>query len=200
MTRYIIFFIAYFNMDYQHIIILSAPSGGGKNTLINEILSKRNDVEHSISTTTRSSRGKESEGDPYYFVSQGDFVQMISENKFLEWAKVLNNYYGTTYNEISRIKGNNHKALLDIDVQGAMQVKKNHPEVTTVFIEPPSLEILSQRLRKRGTESEEQILERLNLAREEMESRGMYDYIIINDDLKKAVFELNSLIENIMKT
>jgi len=184
-------------MDLKHIIILSAPSGGGKNTLINKILSKRSDVEHSISTTTRSPRKGETNGNQYYFVDQSQFVEMISQNKFLEWAKVLNNYYGTSYDEISRIGKNHRKALLDIDVQGAMEVKKNHPEVTTVFIEPPSLEVLSQRLRARGTETEEQMLERLNLAREELKSRGLYDFIIINDDLQNAVSELNKLIDNI---
>ena len=174
----------------KRMLIISSPSGGGKNTLINALIKQNNRVEHSISTTTRAKRAVERADDPYYFVTREEFEKMIAEDKFLEWAKVLDQYYGTTRAEVDRIFAKNHIAILDIDTQGAMQLKKKYPEVCTVFIEPPSLEILAERLRKRGTETEEQIQQRLTLARRELPHKSEYDHVIVNDILENALTRL----------
>lgn len=178
-------------------IIISSPSGGGKNTVINKIIEKNTRVVHSISTTTRLPRENEKEGNPYYFVDQESFKKMIANNDFLEWAQVYENYYGTTFAEIQRITEAGQIPILDIDIQGAMQIKNKHPEVTTVFIDPPSMEILAERLRKRGTDSEEQILTRLAHAEMEVMHKDKYDCVILNDTLEKAVAKLAEIIEKL---
>ena len=165
--------------------------------MINALLKINTQVEHSISTTTRQPRYDEVQGNPYYFIRVEEFETMIHERRFLEWAPVLNNYYGTTHSEIDRILKNGHIAILDIDIQGALQIKRLHPEVTTVFIEPPSLEILGERLRRRGTETDEQITERLTLANEEMKHKAAYDYTIVNDTVQKALVELQNIIHKL---
>lgn len=184
-------------INWGHIIVLSAPSGAGKNTLIGELMKQRSDLSHCISTTTRTPRGSEQNGEHYYFVDQGTFEKMIEQKAFLEYAKVLDNYYGTSLKEVNRIHTNSKKAILDIDVQGAMQIMEKHPDVTAIFIEPPSLKILKERLIKRGTETEEQIDKRMALAVQEMGHKGLYKYNIINDDLQKATDQLNSIIDAI---
>ena len=181
----------------KKMVIISSPSGGGKNTLINSLLKKNNKVEHSVSTTTRNRRKVERADDPYYFVSREEFEKMIAENKFLEWAKILDQYYGTTLAEVERIFSHGHIAILDIDIQGAVQIKNKYPEVCTIFIEPPSLDILAERLRRRGTETEEQIQERLSLAKEELLHKDKYDHVILNDNLDEAPAKLEAIVDNL---
>lgn len=178
-------------------IIISSPSGGGKNTLINALIKQNKNVEHSISTTTRPPRVVERADDPYYFVSREEFEKMISNGMFLEWAKVLDHYYGTTLSEVERIFSHGHIAILDIDIQGAMQLKEKYPEVCTVFIEPPSLEILAERLSNRGTETKEQIKGRLELAKVELEHKDQYDHVIINDKLDDALLQLKNIVNRL---
>jgi len=183
--------------NMKKMVIISSPSGGGKNTLINALIKQNPKVEHSISTTTRAPRVNERADDPYYFVSREEFEKMIAEDRFLEWAKVLEQYYGTTRNEVERILARGHIAILDIDIQGAMQIKKKYPEVCTVFIEPPSMEILADRLRKRATESEEQIQGRLELARHELTHKDQYDYVVVNNVLEDALAELTQIVNRL---
>jgi guanylate kinase len=183
--------------NMKRMVIISSPSGGGKNTLINALVKKNSRVEHSISTTTRKTRAIERADDPYYFVSREEFEKMIAQDKFLEWARVLDQYYGTTRDEVERIFSHDHIAILDIDIQGAMQLKKQYPEVCTIFIEPPSLEILAERLRKRGTETEEQILQRLTLAKIELSHKDQYDFVIVNDNLDDALTKLTQIVDRL---
>lgn len=178
------------------VFILSAPSGTGKNTLINNLLKTREDLVYSISTTTRKPRNGEFHGVNYYFISAEEFEKKIEKNEFFEWAPVLSNYYGTTTEEIERIFANKKHAILDLDVQGALQVKEKSPEVVTIFIMPPSIEILQKRLETRGSETASEIQRRLILAQVEIKEKDKYDYSIINDDLDKAVAELNQIIDN----
>ena len=178
----------------QKAFILSAPSGAGKNTIIQEILKKRNDLIYSISTTTRPHRGNEKNGGDYHFIPEDEFKKQINDNKFLEWAMVLDNYYGTTKKEIQDIFAQKKHAILDLDVHGAMQVKQNHPEAVIIFIMPPSLEVLRERLALRGTDSEEEIEKRLKLAEKEMAVKDKYDYILTNNEINKTVEELDSII------
>ncbi|MES0491360.1 MAG: guanylate kinase [Leptospirales bacterium] len=177
------------------ILILSAPSGTGKNTIIRALKELRSDVVHAISTTTRPVRNKEQDGVDYYYVSRLEFIQMIQNRDFLEWAPVLENYYGTSLNEIERIKKIHKIAVLDIDVQGALQVKKNDPEAILVFLTPPSLQELKERLIGRATENLAQIQERLELASEEIKYKDDYDYHIVNDEVAITVGKIEEIIE-----
>lgn len=169
--------------------------------MINKALQKRDDLAHCISTTTRPPRQGEKDGVNYHFIERGEFERQIEEGMFLEYAKVLNNYYGTSLAELDRIAKEGKMAVLDIDVQGAIQMMemrahKNLPSMITIFVEPPSLEILEERLRIRGSESEEQINERVALAKEELLEKGKYDLVIVNDTLEAALKKLEAAIEN----
>ncbi|MDH5717169.1 MAG: guanylate kinase [Spirochaetia bacterium] len=178
------------------IFVISAPSGTGKNTIINRLLERRNDLIHSISTTTRAIRKGEKEAVNYYYLSKDKFNNMISKNEFLEWAKVLDNYYGTSKKEIERIFSKNKNAILDLDVQGAFQVKKTNPESVIIFIKPPSLKELERRLKERGSESEDEIKKRLILAEVEIKTAKKFDHILINDKLKETTEELDGIISD----
>ena len=177
-------------------LIISAPSGSGKTTIINKLLE---DPFYSfvISTTTRPPREGEIDGENYYFISSEQFQKMIKEDEFLEWAKVHNNYYGTTEKEIDRIKKLGHISVFDIDVQGFKQVQTKLTEYVSVFIIPPSLEILALRLRERNSDSEETIKLRLENAISELKEFKIYDYLVINDDLEEAVNNLKSIVNSV---
>lgn len=151
------------------------------------------DIQFSVSHTTRKKRDSEEEGRDYYFVSKSEFTEMVKEEKFAEWAVVHGHHYGTTKREIEkkRVLGD---LLLDIDVQGAQQVKPKFKKAMFIFILPPLFEELKKRLRERGQESADSIQKRLDVARKEIKSYSQFDYIIINDDLEKAVHELEAII------
>lgn len=181
------------------LLVISAPSGAGKNTVIDALMQKRNDLQYSISSTTRAARGKEQNGIHYYFLSKQEFERRIENNLFLEWAKVLENYYGTEKSEIARIHKEQNIPILDIDVQGALQLKEKYQEkIISVFILPPSVEELRRRLLLRGTDSIESIEKRLLLAKQELEQKHKYDFQIINDELPNAVAELNAIVNSIL--
>lgn len=181
------------------LLVISAPSGAGKNTVIDALMQKRNDLQYSISSTTRAARGKEQNGIHYYFLSKQEFERRIENNLFLEWAKVLENYYGTEKSEIARIHKEQNIPILDIDVQGALQLKEKYQEkIISVFILPPSVEELRRRLLSRGTDSIESIEKRLLLAKQELEQKHKYDFQIINDELPNAVAELNAIVNSIL--
>ncbi len=183
--------------EQQKIIILTAPSGAGKTTIKTKLLAgMANQLSFSVSATTRKIRGGETDGVDYIFISEEQFKDNIDKEQFVEWQMVYPGmYYGTTVDEMKRIWGEGKTPLLDIDVKGALNVKKMFGEqVLTIFIEPPSIEILQERLMRRGTESSEHINTRISKAKEEMEYRNSFDKVIMNDDLERATNEVTEMI------
>lgn len=180
----------------KKLIVISAPSGAGKTTLCQRLLEDFPQLVLSISTTTRPPRGQEKHGREYFFTSKQEFEQMIREGRFAEWALVHGNYYGTSREVIENSFRRGKHVLLDIDVQGAESLRKAYPEQSfTVFISPPSLEVLESRLRGRKTDSEEAIHKRMKNAEQEMKDAPKFHYIIINDDLERAYQELRAAVE-----
>ena len=187
-------------MKHGTIIVLSGPSGAGKSTLVGEVLKVMPELQFSISCTTRKPRGTEQHGVEYYFLTEEEFVQRIDAGEFVEHAQVHANRYGTLKSEVLERSRQGKDVILDIDVQGAMQIRKaaeNDPELAAVlqfvFIAPPSYEILENRLRGRKTDSEEQIAIRLAAAKKEISFWRNYDYVVVNGDLKKAAEELEAV-------
>ncbi|MEI7429373.1 MAG: guanylate kinase [Betaproteobacteria bacterium] len=177
-----------------HLYIVSAPSGAGKTTLVRLLLENDAGICLSISSTTREPRPGETDGCEYHFVSVSSFVEMASHGEFLEWAEVHGNYYGTSKQWIMAEMTAGRDVLLEIDWQGAQQVRKVFPEAIGVFIMPPSLETLQERLFDRGTDSVETIARRIAAARDEMRHVDEFDYVIINDDLQQALDGLISIV------
>lgn len=175
------------------IYVVSGPSGCGKSTLIKNLLSRLPGLQFSVSHTTRPRRPNEINGRDYYFVSREKFQEMKEAGAFLEWAVVHNEFYGTSWDEIKQ-KGNRGDLVLDIDVQGAKQVKKKLEKAVFVFVVPPSYPELEKRLRRRKTDSPEAIALRLKNARREIMESEIFDYLVINGELEKALDELKSII------
>lgn len=173
-----------------NLYIVAAPSGAGKTTLVRRLLAEDSAIRLSISYTTRAPRTGEENGREYHFVDVATFKKMIAQGDFLEWAEVHGNFYGTSKSWISSEMAAGRDVLLEIDWQGAQQVRQHFPQAIGVFILPPSLEVLAQRLRGRGTDAEEVIARRLAAAGEEMRHVGEFDYVIINDDLEQALADL----------
>ena len=176
------------------IIIITAPSGTGKTTLCKMLLDNHDDIEFSVSTTTREARVGEVHKKNYYFVSIEKFTDLISASSFIEWAKVHGNYYGTQKCEISRILNSGRKCLLDVDVQGGLNLMKQFPGCKSIFIEPPSIEELEKRLCGRNTDCDDVIKLRLDDAKDELKFKDKYKYRIINDDLACAYERLEEII------
>lgn len=176
-------------------IILSAPSGGGKTTIARALLSRRKDIGYSVSCTTRQPREGEIPGKDYYFISRTEFLTKRERGEFAESAEVHGNLYGTLRSEVQRVLGSGRHVLMDIDVQGAAQFTKVFPETVTIFILPPSAEVLLERLRLRQTESSQQLADRLQSALQELQAVGAYEYVVVNDDLEKAVQRVASIID-----
>jgi guanylate kinase len=177
------------------LFVISAPSGAGKTTLCNAAIKQFDNLAYSISHTTRAPRRGERDGKDYFFISEDEFTENIRNNNWAEWANVHGHFYGT---HASFIKDNLSKGkdiLLDIDVQGAEQIVKRFPKTITIFIMPPSFDVLRSRLEKRGTDSESVITKRLENAKTEIAKKNMYQHIIINDDLEKAIHELISILD-----
>jgi len=177
------------------LIVLSAPSGGGKTTIRKAILARMPGVAYSVSYTTRSPRANEVDGKDYFFVSEDRFEQLIKENDFLEYARVHSNWYGTSRSFILDRFAHNYHVIMDIDPQGAETIVKSNIEVVTIFLLPPDMKTLEKRLRERGTDSEETISLRLKNARQELKSLREYDYLVINDNLEVAIEEVKRIIE-----
>jgi guanylate kinase len=176
------------------VYIISAPSGSGKSTLVNEVEKLVPDLDFSISYTTRAPRGSERNGKEYFFISRPEFDEMVKRDEFLEHAKVFDNCYGTARRFLSEAEQHGHDLLLDIDVQGAEQIKKKIPEAVSVFILPPDRKTLEQRLRKRGQDAEDVIQRRLDTARREIENYVKYDYILVNDRLEDSIELLQAIL------
>jgi guanylate kinase len=182
------------------VYIVSAPSGSGKSTLVNELFKMVRHLDFSISYTTRRSRGSEKDGKEYFFVSRQEFEAMIAADKFLEHAEVFGDervrgeYYGTAWRFLREAEARGHDLLLDIDVQGASQVKEKIPDAVSIFILPPDRENLEWRLRHRGEDSEEVIRRRLDTARREIENYSKYDYILVNKVVEQSADQLRDIV------
>lgn len=176
------------------LFVVSAPSGAGKTTLCKEILSIVPDLRHSVSYTTRKPRPGERHGREYFFVDEGEFQAMVKRNEFAEWAPVYGHLYGTPRQWLLETMQKGIDVLLDIDLNGQTQIKKQFPEAVYIYILPPSIETLRTRLLQRGSDSPEEIERRLQKAREEMQRFREYQYLIRNEDMKQALKELESII------
>jgi guanylate kinase len=179
-----------------NLFVISSVSGGGKTTVIHELMQSVPDLKLVVSHTTRNPRPEEKDGEDYHFISRDRFRTMIDEDRFLEWAEVYGKYYGTSGQAVDAVSGEGYDAILDIDVQGAMQVREKRPEAILIFILPPSEEEQERRLRGRGTEGEEDVGRRLEAARQELAFAGEYDYCVVNDKLDEAVEAVRSIIED----
>jgi guanylate kinase len=178
------------------LIVISAPSGSGKTSLINAV---RNDLGHdtlaySISHTTRKPRPGELEGKDYYFVSQDEFTDMVKRGEFLEWTKTFGCSYGTSRSMVEEKLLQGMNVIADVDVVGASNIKKLFPQALTVFIAPPSFEVLKERLQSRNTETKESLVKRLKRVKEEVSYRSMFDFLVINDNFQVAKKELITII------
>ncbi len=177
-----------------HIFVISAPSGTGKTTLCRRILDKFSFLSFSISHTTRKPRENEKNAVDYFFITRDEFEQKIKQDFWAEWAEVHGNLYGTSLNFIREKIKDGSSLILDIDVQGAKQIKSSIPDAITIFIMPPSFKVLEHRLRSRGTDSEDVIQKRLANAENEIKEKVFYDFSIVNDDLDTAAGELEKII------
>jgi guanylate kinase len=176
------------------VFIISAPSGSGKSTLVNEVRKLVPDLDFSISYTTRAPRGNERNGCEYYFVPRHEFEEMIKRDEFLEHADVFGHYYGTARRFLKQAGQREHDLLLDIDVQGAEQIKRNLPDAVSIFILPPDRRTLERRLRNRSVDEESVIERRLNTAAREIENYRKYDYILVNDRLEESIEVLKGIL------
>jgi guanylate kinase len=176
------------------VYIVSAPSGSGKSTLVTKLFETVRNLDFSISYTTRAPRGSEQNGKEYFFVSKEEFEAMIAADEFLEYAEVFGNYYGTAARFLHEAEARGNDMLLDIDVQGASQIKQRIPEAVSIFILPPDREKLEWRLRNRGLDSEAVIRRRLDTARREIENYSKYDYILVNNLLEQSADQLKNIV------
>lgn len=176
-------------------IILSSPSGGGKTTIAKRLLGQRGDVGYSISCTTRAPRPGERDGTDYYFLTRDQFQARRQAGDFAESAEVHGNLYGTLKSEIARVLGSGRHVIMDIDVQGATQIRRVFPEAVTVFVLPPSADVLLERLRRRKTESPQALVARLNSALQELRAVDDYEYVVVNDELDRAVRQIAAILD-----
>ncbi len=178
------------------LFVISAPSGAGKTTLVKSLIKSNKNIKCSTSYTTRAPRTNEKEGEDYFFVSKGEFIKHKNNNKFIEYAKVFNNYYATSREQIEKILCQGAHAILEIDWQGARQVRQSIPECVSIFILPPSKDELRKRLINRATDDAKTIELRIKEASHDMLQWSDFDYCIINDDLETAKKELESIFSN----
>ncbi len=176
-------------------IILSSPSGGGKTTIAHRLLAQRADVGYSVSCTTRAPRPKEQDGVDYHFLTRDEFQERRRQGEFIESAEVHGNLYGTLRREISRVLAAGRHVIMDIDVQGARQIRESFPAAVSVFLLPPSADVLLERLRRRHTESPAQLVDRLHSALHELRAVGEYEYVVVNDDLDQAVARVGAIVD-----
>lgn len=177
------------------LFVVSGPAGVGKGTLVAAVRSKRSNLALTVSATTRDPRPGEVDGVSYYFVSEEEFDARLERGDFLEWAQVHDHRYGTLKSEVERCLACGNSVILEIDVQGGDSVRKAFPDVVRIFVEPPSWEVLVERLRGRGTEDEKSLSLRLKTARTELDRADTYEVHIVNDDLDEAIEELSQIID-----
>jgi guanylate kinase len=177
------------------VFIISAPSGSGKSTLTHRLLNETPNLRFSISYTTRAPRGQECDGKDYFFISREEFEERVAKGEFLEHATVFGNYYGTHISELDRAAAQDVDLILDIDVQGARQLKEKIPGAVSIFILPPSRQVLEERLRARSQDSEPVIARRLHEAAEEIRNYSQYDYVLVNREVEASVDTLKSIVK-----
>ena len=182
--------------NFKKLIILTGPSGVGKGTVIKKILDKEKNIWLSISATTRNPRKGEKEGENYYFLSENEFKKMIDKKLFLEWAKFAGNYYGTPLSSVREKIERGFIVLLEIEVEGAKQIKEKFPESLSIFLLPPNKDELEKRIRNRGTEKEESIKRRLARANYEIEASDEFDFAVINHDISETVKNVIKIIKS----
>lgn len=183
-------------MGRGNIFIISAPSGAGKHCVLEKVLEMDSNVVYSVSSTTRAPRSNEQDGRDYYFFQREEFLRQVGEGRFAEWAEVHGNLYGTLKAELERKVKSGKDVVLQLDVQGTRNLKEAFPKAVTIFLMPPSLAELERRLRKRGMNGEADIALRLKNAESEIGHCHAYDFIVVNDDLEKAVADVNTIIRS----
>ena len=181
-------------MNEGLLVVISAPSGGGKGTILKELFAKDGNLVLSVAATTRSPRPGEEHGKQYYFLQKEEFEELISQGKMLEYAQYVGNYYGTPREPVEQWMAQGKDVVLEIEVQGGAQIKKLMPGCVSIFILPPSMEVLEKRLRDRGTEEDATVRKRLEKAREEIPHAKDYDYVVFNDRLEDAVEDLRAIL------
>jgi len=176
------------------LFIVSAPSGAGKGAIIERVMARDDRMTVSVSATTRAPRPGEKEGTSYYFLSREEFLRRVSAGEFAEWAEVHEHLYGTLRSELARLRALGRDVFMEVDVQGMFNVKALCPEAVSVFVLPPSMEVLEDRLRKRGMNSDEDMAVRLSNARDEITASSRFDYVIVNDVLDEAVVDMEAIV------
>ena len=177
------------------LFVFSAPSGSGKTTIVRKLLSEYDELVFSISATTRKKRGIEVEGKDYFFISEEEFKQKIENDEFIEWEKFYDYYYGTLKSFVDKQLENDKSVLLEVDVKGAVRIKKKYSNSVLIFIAPPSKEILKQRLINRKTETAEDLQKRIERAEMELEYQDKFDYVVINENLESAIKEVREIVK-----
>jgi guanylate kinase len=187
------------NQDYGNLIVVSAPSGAGKTTIVKEILKEYPQIIFSISATTRPKRETEIDGIEYFFLSESEFKEKINNDEFIEWEKFYDYYYGTLKSFITANIEAGKSVLLELDVKGALTIKRLYPYAHLIYISPPSFDELVNRLRQRNTENESDFIKRIERAKMELSLKDQFDYVIENHDLQTAIKEAKSLVNKILK-
>ncbi|MCK9523150.1 MAG: guanylate kinase [Proteobacteria bacterium] len=175
------------------LLIVSSPSGAGKTTLCHKLLAEFPRIRFSVSHTTRHPRPNEVDGRDYHFVSQADFDQMVADERFIEWAHVHGNRYGTAHSEIQQAQNNDIDLIFDVDYQGAQQIKTAYPKAVGIFVLPPNIDELKRRLSSRGTETPQSLETRFKAAIDEIAQHALFDYLLVNDDLDTAYEHLRAI-------
>ncbi len=181
-------------MDNGLLVVISGPSGAGKGTICKRLRELMKDLRVSVSATTRQPRWGEIEGESYFFINEEEFIDKINNDEFLEYAKVYGNFYGTPKQEVFKQLEAGNDIILEIDIQGALQVKKNYPKGVFIFILPPSITELKNRIEGRGTDSKDVIFRRMQSVYEELNYAFEYDYVVLNDEVESAVEKIISII------
>jgi guanylate kinase len=183
-------------VDDLLLLIISSPSGAGKTTLTRDLLAYFSDLTFSVSHTTRRPRANEKDGHDYHFVTRAQFDELVGRRDFVEWAEVHGNFYGTAVAELERAQREHRRGVVfDVDYQGARQIRAVRPDAISVFVLPPSMDELRRRLRARASDDESVIERRFKNARAEIEHYGLFDYVIVNDDLEQTKLRLRSIVE-----
>ncbi len=181
------------------IFVISSPSGGGKTSIVKNILKEFPEIVFSISVTTRPKRNNETDGVDYFFISEKEFLEKIKNDEFIEWERFYDYYYGTPKELVHKSLMNNKYVLLELDIKGALSVKKLFPDSVLIFIDVPSFEELVKRLQSRNTESEEDLKKRIERAKMELSYKHKFDYILVNKELNEVTEEIKELIKKILK-
>jgi guanylate kinase len=187
-------------MGPGRLVVISAPSGAGKSTIARAILETHPSLRFSVSATTRPVREGEQEGREYFFLSKEEFRRRIEADEFVEWEEIYGNYYGTLRREVDRALEEGRHILFDIDVKGGLSIRKRYPESLLIFIRPPSLRVLNERLRNRKTDDEASVARRMARVPLEMELGASFENQIVNDDLPRAIAEVNAVVNRYLQS